>query len=389
MSRETSQRQGPLTPEKVVREPKPLESDGLGELAKAVQEGLLYARVPLFVIGAGVSAEVVPLLRDIGSWLHSKLDELQKERKIPFRYDWVLAHASAVSRNAATRRQAAELFSVLQSRVEPFKSIWETFSRNFLVGPLEIPQSRWEKGFVGLCNEGIKPTPAHREIAEMLRRNRAYAVSLNFDGLTRRALTMDNQAGLSLHTEAEVRNYFSAGTKEFFPAVFKVRGDVFFARCENELCPQHEGEYPLDHLLATQGAQDPLLCPACHVNSLRLQFSFPGYRAKEEAADPILWSLRRFVGDRISAIVVVGLSGRWDRYLLRFLFDFAQERRLVVADVKPPNAEEDFIENFRGLYYPSVRRSEGKSWNPDEAVYLRVLRYANPAIGQLRGALLD
>lgn len=56
------------------------------------QQGI-YNRAPLFVLGAGISRDVVPLLKDIGWWLRLKLDAVD----LPADYVWVREHAKAIS----------------------------------------------------------------------------------------------------------------------------------------------------------------------------------------------------------------------------------------------------------------------------------------------------
>lgn len=360
------QRLGPLleaTPEKEnkapltgVSEDTARDTQILNAVGVRLKREQYYGRVPLFVIGAGISSLMVPLLREIGSWLNGAL----QNKGVPEGFEWIMSHAASVEANDATRREAAEFFSALQTE-QAFRPIWRDFSAGFLATGLELQSDRWPNGrFEGLCS--AKSTPAHRVIADLLWVSKAYAVSLNFDGLTHMALqecdsTGDGSGGLSLHTVQQLEDYFTADTKEFIPAVIKIRGDVFFAKCERPSCPLFNAEYPLDRILSQNDASAILKCPVCSRSSLQLQFSFPGYRAKEEAAHPMLWATRRFLADRIAAIIIIGLSGRWDRYLLRFLFDMAVERRLPVIDVKPrpwkPNQDE-FIDHFRTLYYPSI-----------------------------------
>lgn len=69
----------------------------------------------------------------------------------------------------------------------------------------------------------------------------------------------------------------------------------------------------------------------------------------------MLWSARRFIGASLSAVIIVGLSGRWDRYLLDFLFDLAKERRLLIVDVKPSARDgKSLVDSFRATFYPSI-----------------------------------
>ncbi|MBD0372148.1 MAG: hypothetical protein ICV60_15005 [Pyrinomonadaceae bacterium] len=352
---------------------------------KRLQHQRKYGRIPLFILGAGISNGVVPLMSDIGEWLHAKL--LEEESDIQEDQKWVMNHARAIASNTATRRQAAELFYALQEQTrqrhaEPFHTIWRDFSQGFLVNGLELNKDKWPEKFPGLRSEKVKPTKAHEKLAQMLSEPRAYVVSLNFDGLTRMALSNLGQGGLAVHSEEDLRTYFTADTGEFIPIVIKVRGDVFYAQCEGDSCPLSHTEYPLDRFVSEENdpeKQHPLRCPICSRDTLRLQFSFPGYRAKEEAAHPMLWTTRRFLGSRLSAIIILGLSGRWDRYLLRFLFDFARERELLVVDVNP-SEQDNFLNSFRSTYYSSIPKLDGPNGMAsvkDEAAFVRIHMKAN------------
>jgi len=118
-----------------------------------------------------------------------------------------------------------------------------------------------------------------------------------------------------------------------------------------------------------------------------LQFSFPGFRHKEEQADPMLWAIRRFLGNRVSAIVMLGFSGQWDAYLLRFLFDLARERDLVVADVKPGGDETDaLIDGYRASYYPSIPAGPPTADEKVGAVFMRIRLGHETFIPELKAA---
>jgi hypothetical protein len=319
------------------------ESDAK-EWARKLDKERVRGRLPMFVLGAGVSFGVVPLLKDIGAWFKEHIQE-----------DRAKSLAGRLATGEAGRSEVAELFCLLQSAEEGYREIWSQFSGAFLLGngkqiQMQIEPNRVD--FPGLLR--ANPTEAHKSLAKLVRDRRAWVVSLNFDGLTVKALTQlgpETQpgAGVALHSAQDVRQYFSAldaaaGT----PAVIKVRGDVFYARCDNPLCPAAASEQALDRL----GARADLQCPGCHTGKLLLQFFFPGFRSKEEAAYPILWETRRFLGSRVSAIIIVGLSGRWDGYLLEFLFDWALERKVPILDVKPPGKDDKVINSFRDTYYP-------------------------------------
>ena len=303
--------------------------------------------MPLFILGAGISAAQVPLLSDIGEWFGKQLSIT----KIPSSCSWLMKSASDISNKRATRREAAEFFSIMQSDLEPLSKIWRGFSYAFLSEGFDVES--WKKRFPGIATGRVKPSSAHIKLASALRNGTAFVMSLNFDGLTHRALTSNRRSGVVLHTTEEIERYFCTDMHAFVPSVIKIRGDVFYAICAERYCPVNLRPYPLDRL-RSDANHDIMRCPSCGANKLKLQFSFPGYRSKEEIAGPMLAAARQFLGSRISAIILVGLSGRWDRYILQFIFQLAEDRDLLVADVKPPSADDMLIDHYRSIYFPSI-----------------------------------
>ena len=346
---------------------------------RMISDRVRYGRVPLFVLGAGVSSGQVPFLGELATWLWQEL----RKSELPEKYRWVADHARAISDGYAVRRQTSEFFSVLQREEQPFLEVWKSFSQR-LLGMLAAAQT----------------TVAHELVGQLLWARRAYVISLNFDGLTLKALRQrgpdaQQRSGILLHSESDVLNYFSAASREFVPAVIKARGDIFYSKCLKPSCPQYHREHPLDPILERLRADEkarsnvrdggggsivsemsPLGCSICGRESLRLQFRFPGYSEKEEAANPILFSARGFLASRISAIVMLGLSGRWDRHLLEFVCELARERSLVFADVKPsnqpPERSEFFISSFVRSYYPSLAPVGRLDFEQDGPLFARI-----------------
>jgi len=307
-----------------------------------------------------MSFGVVPLLKDIGAWF-AEAEQL---------HDKTRGLANRLAGGNAGRAEVAELFTLLQSPDN--QAIWQEFSAAFLLGNGKKIRMGHEgtKEFPGLLRADL--TEGHRRLASLLANRAAWALSLNFDGLTVRALIELNgtSGGIALHSAEDVRRYFSAlDPRTRTPAVIKVRGDVFYARCNNPLCPSAATEQALDRLKSAHNEAD-LLCPSCREGQLLLQFLFPGFRSKEEAAYPVLWEARGFLGNRISAIIIVGLSGRWDRYLLEFLLGWARERELPVLDVKPDGRDAKVIQSFCETYFIKGRpqfqliNAEAGTWLP-------------------------
>ena len=237
-------------------------------------------KIPLFVLGAGISADRVPVLKDIANWFRTVEDLPEADKPDVERLDARLEpFLTGLSAGTALRADAAELFSTLQWT--SYNKLWRRFSKAFLLGPQpteHIPSLRVgseKNNFMGLLK--ARPTDAHYYLAEMLNAREAHVFSLNFDGLTVKALTEKYGRGIALHTRQQVRAYFSSTEGEFVPSVIKVRGDVFYAKCAEPACPASNEEHPLDRL----SDQKNLRCPACGQDSVVLQFSFPGYRVKK------------------------------------------------------------------------------------------------------------
>jgi NAD-dependent SIR2 family protein deacetylase len=358
-------------------EAQPGADDPMATVIDRIRQQRIFGKVPLFILGAGVSKGVVPLLSDIAWWLKQNLNKAGAAPDI----SWVTEHAEAIVKGQASRRQGAELFSALQDRNGPFISIWRDFSKGLLVGELNFDNGF---RFSGLCSPNVQPTTSHRILADLLMERSAYVLSLNFDGLTRKAVNIAKSPCAVLHNKKNIYTYFSALTGVFTPAVIKIRGDVFYALCTNPACPLSEAPYPIDRLHASSGNPSDLKCPDCSSSDLELQFQFPGYRLKEEEAHPTLWAARRFLAARISAIIIIGFSGRWDRYVLQFLFDLARERDLLIADVKPSDPSSDFLDRFRVTYYPSI--PDVREAPIDQAVFVRIPLDANTFLTTLKEA---
>jgi NAD-dependent SIR2 family protein deacetylase len=368
------------TARQALLEAQPASDDPMNRVIDRIHGQRIFGKLPLFVLGAGVSKGVVPLLSDIAWWLKRELEK----PALGGAGAWVANHAAAIVQGPASRRQGAELFSALQDRSGPFLPIWKKFSKGFLIGGLEFDAGF---KFPGLCSPDVAPTKSHRILAEMLVDRSAHVLSLNFDGLTRKAVNLAGSPCAALHNKKNIYTYFTAPTDAFTPAIIKIRGDVFYALCTNPACPLSEAPYPIDRLQSSSADPSEPKCPDCSSPDLELQFQFPGYRLKEEASHPTLWAARRFLASRISSIVIIGFSGRWDRYVLQFLFGLARERDLLIVDVKPPDSSSDLIERFRSIYYPSMPASTDAP-PTERAVYARIPATADHFLATLKDAQL-
>lgn len=367
-------------------------------------------RHPLFVLGAGISSGEVPLLWELSAHLITKLEaSIQSTKLTPDQRSILVTLrdlGQRVAEGKALRSDAAEFFFSLQGAAPPLVKdtlhyLWQSFSVDLLTDnriprprgpeprkktqqkpPPESPPTHYK----ALPN--ATPTPAHNWIATQVRQGHAWCLSFNFDRLTGRALRRpEHGSGCAVLYRAEqIQDYFTASKSlQNLPAVFKVRGDVFYATCSEGGCSLHRNPLPLHALPATsthtftiaaqanpkagETAPTPLFredeelagvrCPECQVGALLLQLSFPGFRAKEEEAFPVLEAVSTFLHHRTSAIIIIGLSGHWDDYVLEFLSNLAYHWAIPIVDVKPDALDErnpirDYVRSFPDdlIYFP-------------------------------------
>lgn len=375
-----------------INDDKTLAAESITMLLKRVR---LEGQRVLVVIGAGCSyAAGMPLMKDVYAYLHARLKEsedgdvnLEQLRK------WL----AVLKEDAGPRSLAARALGLFQqphlagarARAE-LQSIWQKFAADFLcwqVAPYRKPNG------ARATILSAEPTKFHKIIASWVWGNAAVVLSLNFDGLTRKAVEQseivasDRERCVILARREEIDRYFFAEASRYngkrqsrLFAVIKARGDVFHATCRNELCPachKPAAIYDLQRQLERQNelaafdrrarlaeeageqrkavhrqtdeleANAILTCSDC--GALRqLEISFAGYQRKEEEAEDLLDGLRERVLPGIGGVITVGVSGLWDDALVEMLEclgrtwkgeDKASRRRIICIDqrqdVKP------------------------------------------------------
>ncbi len=199
------------------------------------------------------------------------------------------------------------------------------------------PQTR--QGLVPIYDRN--PTGLHRLLAAWTRRKFANVVSVNFDGLTRKAIRElvtrgdgENKgkdgAAVVLSDPESLRNYYYGASHNDLPieAVVKVWGDVFHAVCTNTRCPDSGARVPIFRLEDLHHGFDPEKGPTYSKSNRRcqscgqtrqLQIFFTGYEEKEVRTHALMEEMLRTVAPQIGCVVSVGFSGYWDESLVQFL----------------------------------------------------------------------
>lgn len=331
-------------------------------------------RKALVVLGAGASvAAEIPLMRsvykDLARRFPANLDEGQKKR---FLISEIKAQLDALAAGNAPRSLAAMALGTLQRAHEhvredavftKLEETWNAFSNEFIGGRIQneeedLPKRQFKPAdfdaarsavakhpfgaevkknppLLALARPGGAKTPLadraptgfHYCAARWAEQGWAHLVSVNFDGLTRKALseTLTKRGGKSaavVLSQPESIAKFALGDDgqlDFCVPVIKVWGDVFHAVCTNARCPESGLRVPMFRLEKTRPGEAPDHdCPSCHKRR-QLQIFFTGYEEKERNTQELMAELLRFLAPQIGCVVTVGFSGLWDKALVEFI----------------------------------------------------------------------
>lgn len=346
------------------------------EIEKGIELDRRYGRIPLFIIGAGVSYHYIPLMGDIFAHINNLLIEQIKrlDASDPKQAGMQALHSMAYSLQNddlyQSRATASNFFGILQDQRD-YSEIWDTFTRQFGEG-LDGRKPIWS----------VDSSKFHRYVAHQVVSCSppSMCVSINYDGLTAKAIRTEamKKHGLAEHKEKgnkpfypcriletadEIQDFYSRNiyisdnedVPHSYPLI-KIRGDIFNAKCVNEECRLYERKTPIYEIPApeeeTKGQQELTIdvvngssyqemikCQECH-QERRIELDFPGYRSKEKEMQEVLELLYRYVVPSLSTIVVCGVSGKWDHELVDFVSYCNINRNIPIAvldsDVQPP-----------------------------------------------------
>jgi hypothetical protein len=240
-----------------------------------------------------------------------RLDELR---------DWL----ESLARGGAPRSIAAMALGMMQRA-------YETAHNSNLSDLLHKAWLDFSNQFISDVAKRTSPTRVHALVAKWALEGGADLISVNFDGLTHRALqelldrSTEKGSSVVLSEPNEISGYFlgeslGSGPKLRLVPVIKIWGDVFHAVCTNRQCPQSGIRAPIFRLWEQfkGGDFDGAPCPDCR-SQRQLQIFFAGYEEKERSALASMTELLKFIAPRIGCIVSIGFSGLWDQALVRFL----------------------------------------------------------------------
>ncbi|MGH8659889.1 MAG: HD domain-containing protein [Gammaproteobacteria bacterium] len=294
------------------------------------------------------------------SHLSKLLEEAQQDQTT----DSALGEARLYSEQAIATRgrtDCALLFGALQDSEKPeARDVWRTFCQDFISG--EITTDAQPPAHTSLFE--AQPTETHQWIADLVVTSQAQCISLNFDGLTRKAidnmLRSKNGSGkcVILDTAEKITNFIGRDPRsneaKHLRSIIKLRGDVFYAICVTPGCPLSEIQTPV-YDLPTSDPKQRLTCPECKCQR-NLQIAFPGHHDKERESEAILDAAWRYLVPSTSLFMIMGFSGEWDGSVVEFVFSAAQLLSVPVIDVriKPDEESSHYIKDIWCQRFPRV-----------------------------------
>ena len=154
-----------------------------------LKDSMSMGRVPIIVMGSGMSAGVgAPTMSAIHNYLSKELGRQQPDDGIKVLQELleILNRAEVES----PRSVQVRLYHLLQrSNSKPIRTVWTKFGADLMAGevaargakpPKKEPSPLWT----------LSPSSAHLWSARLAVQNRALVVSLNYDGLTKKAIDM-------------------------------------------------------------------------------------------------------------------------------------------------------------------------------------------------------
>jgi len=406
-------------------------SSDLASASDQLNKKMALGRVPLIVMGSGMSAGVfAPTMAQIHSYLKIKVETAAAadpdnnpvfEAVLSLLRVLVPSPASLATAVDSPRSVQVRLYHLLQTSTnQHLNDIWRDFGNDLL--RRKMVQDAGGSAFdpnATLAN--LRFSSAHAWAAKLAIRDRAVVASLNYDGLTRKAIdsfattlmlppptdrltAKERRTSRIISTSAEIRSFFAGEEIDMTstdPAaeplesgipkapwrpipVIKFRGDVFHAICLNGRCPVVGQATPLYFVMPTESEKvDPgeierALCCGCCRYPRRLQISFPGVFNKEVEIDDAVAAFHQFFGSRLAGIVFLGFSGAWDESLVDYL-----AARAAVLDVPIVSVSQ---QPTPALKEAALRHGGGIA---DHYFYIRYQSVICPLSGEAGDSVLD
>jgi HD superfamily phosphohydrolase/NAD-dependent SIR2 family protein deacetylase len=318
----------------------------IDDLTHIIIKEHLKGKIPLFVIGAGISTDLkipdklkdkvgklsVPIMSATvkklysfyGSSDKSKIPN-QDKRDIERRFEIWLQQLEKDRK--VDRSNVGRILWYFQEK-EYLKAAWIKFNEWLLHECVN------EKQKIGIMNAPF--AIAHEKIAELYEKVNVFCLTTNFDGLLYRALQSryEKKQTNSYYTGTDAERLFTDETIQISNyAEIQIRGDILFVRCDPIWCKEYNrcGDRSTNYVRVWEPKQDTLKCKKSEY--MKPFISFPGTYEKDKEVREIIEILWKYLAHKISCIITIGLGGLWDPILVAFLSDLARERSIPFVDV--------------------------------------------------------
>lgn len=304
----------------------------------------LKGKIPLFVIGSGISMglkpsnnseeeQKVPTMGKMMKKLYSLF--INNNKDIPYRDKediekrFKLLNHQLEQDRRVDRSNVAGILGYFQEK-EYLRNVWHDFN-------IWLLNKCVNEENIGILE--AKPSIAHDKIAGLYEKVNAFCLTTNFDGLLYRALeTKYGKEAHSYFTKEQVKRFFTTEkTPKKHYAEIQIRGDIFFVNCDSSWCDEYNNlcEYRHEEPIRIWQSKDKnLLDLMCEKNKPMKPFiSFPGTYEKDKLIRDILGILWQYLTPKVSCVITIGISGSWDPVLVAFLSDLARERKIPFIDI--------------------------------------------------------
>lgn len=338
------------------------DSDNLlSEWADYIVQENRKGKIPLIIVGAGISACDVKILKD------SELNFVWSEQGLPclqqmmVKLEELVCDAARISRDEElmelkkqfeimtddmkniNREWLGRIFTLFEkSGNREIRNIWKMFCNWFFFSCIEYEENG-KKQYFGALN--TKTSKAAEQIVKMYDSVDAICLSANFDNCISYALTgtKGNRKGVAIFERDQAERYLKRirrgsgrfADKPYNRCVLHANGDVFWLHCSGEkgegYCPNTGIRKPAFDNTPIFREED-LCCDFCG-SALVATMTMPGTYEKDYNTRTIIECIWTYLSAKISAVITIGISCNWDDVLLKFILQLMKEMDIPLLDM--------------------------------------------------------
>jgi HD superfamily phosphohydrolase len=365
-----------------------LKSDGTLDEKGAVKEYVKYVKtestkgkIPLIVVGAGISSSgvaisgeksiksekglptLIKMIDEINKIINKKrrndgYEELKSLQEMFPQFNDANELASKID-----RAWISKVFTALSmSESSVMKEVWQDFCNWFLFEC--ITEANDGKKYGALSSQ---TSEAARMIKDFSKQLGGLCFSANFDNYLTFQMTKQDgpgsgdarrfRFGISIFSKRVAENYFTRTRRKGMrndkeiafdddtdnDCVLHANGDVFWLTCSGDnvdgYCPKTGKYFPAySWRKEAYTSISDMKCDICN-SSLRATMTMPGTYKKDHDTREILSTIWKYAASKISTVITIGLSCNWDDVLLKFIIGLMFENNIPHFDINNGSEE--------------------------------------------------